>query len=580
MFQKIIQAKNDLIVKLFASLKRFPEALFLTTTVVIIQILLHHLGHSAANDAFREILVRISMVLALGVPLSLSLKLFCERLTALGNRQKILLYLGIVFGLVLYYLYWLKNLEIVSLSRYAAFTLAFYLVFLIIPYFYKRENFELYCVQLLINFAVTYFYAAVLYLGLTAMLLTISKLFVVQMSRVYFDIWLIVAGIFAPACFLADVPQLQQEFQTAVYPKVLKILLLYILTPLLIAYGAILYAYFGKIIITRSWPEGIVAHLVLWYSLISSLMLFFIYPLRDLVKWIPRFLSLFPKMLLPLLAMMFAAVGIRIYNYGITENRYFVLSAGLWVTGILLYYLFSKKVRNIVLPISLALVALLSVTGPWSAYSISKLSQNHRFATILKKYDMILDDSIVKPERPLPKAAKEEILSILSYFQRFHNLNELKYLPPGFKLNQTSEIFGFEVTKDDLKSRKSKSFFHYDFPENQPVKIGGYDYFVNVPHSDITKITRGEIQISYTTETGVFKVYRHDAEIYSRKVADLIAPLLNQGTRPEKVNMTFTDENDQLKILYVCNSLSGETNQFTEEMEINYLNFFAFIKLK
>ena len=580
MVKKLIQASKDLTVKLFTSLKRFPQALFLTTVVVIIQILLHHLGRSAANDALREILVRISMVLALGVPLSLSLKLFCERLTALGNRQKILLYLGIVFGLVLYYLYWLKNLEMVSLSRYAAFALVFYLVFLIVPYFYKRENFELYCVQLLINFAVTYFYAAVLYLGLVAMLLTISKLFLVQMGRGYFDIWLIVTGIFAPAYFLADVPQLKQEFQTAAYPKVLKILLLYILTPLLIAYGAILYAYFGKIIITRSWPEGIVAHLVLWYSLISSLVLFFIYPLRDLVKWIPRFLSLFPKMLLPLLAMMFAAVGIRIFNYGITENRYFVLSAGLWVTGILLYYLFSKKVRNIVLPISLALVALLSVIGPWSAYSISKLSQNHRFATILKKYDMILDDSIVKPERPLPKDAKEEILSILDYFQRFHNLSELKYLPPGFKLNQTSEIFGFEVTKDDLKSRKSESFFHYDFPGNQPVNIGGYDYFVNVPHSDITKIAKGEIQITYTIETGVFKVYRHNVEIYSRKVADLIAPLLNQGTRPEKVGLTFTDENDALKVLYICNNLSGETNQFTEELEINYLNFFAFIKLK
>lgn len=580
MVKKLIQAGKDLTVKLFTSLKRFPEALFLTTAVVFIQIFLHHLDRSAANNALREILVRISMVLALGVPLLLSLKLLCERLTALGNRQKALLYLGIIIGLVLYYLYWLKNLEMVPSSRYAAFTLAFYLVFLIIPYFYKRENFELYCVQLLINFAVTYFYATVLYLGLAAMLLTISKLFLVQMGRIYFDIWLIVAGIFAPAHFLADVPQLKQEFQTSAYPKVLKILLLYILTPLLIAYGAILYAYFGKIIITRSWPEGIVAHLVLWYSLISSLVLFFIYPLRDLVKWIPRFLSLFPKMLLPLLIMMFAAVGIRIYNYGITENRYFVLSAGLWVTGILLYYLFSKKVRNIILPISLALVASLSVTGPWSAYSISKLSQNHRFAAILNKYDMILDNSIVKPERPLPKAAKEEILAILSYFQRFHNLNELKYLPPGFKLNQTSEIFGFEVTKDDLKYRKSKSFFHYDFPANQPIKIGGYDYFVNVPHSDITKIARGEIQITYASETGVFKVFRHDEEIYSRKVADLIVPLLNKGIRPEKVNMTFTDENDALKILYVCNNLSGETNQFTEEMEINYLNFFAFIKLK
>lgn len=580
MVKKLILVGKDLAVKLFTSLKRFPEAILLTTAVVIIQILLHHLGRSAINSMLRDTLIRVSMILALGVPLLLSLKLLFERLTALDNRQKILLYLGVGIGLVLYHFYWLKNLEMVPLSRYTAFTLAFYSLFLIIPYFYKRENFELYCVQLLTNFTVTYFYAAVLYMGLAAMLFTISKLFLVQMGRVYFDIWLIVAGIFAPAYFLADVPQLKKEFQAAAYPKVLKILLLYILTPLLIAYGAILYAYFVKIIITRSWPEGIVAHLVLWYSLISCLVIFFIYPLRNSKRWIGRFLYLFPKFFFPLLAMMFVAMGIRIHNYGITENRYFVLSAGFWVTGILLYYLFSKKVRNIVLPISLALVAALSVTGPWSSYSISKLSQNHRFATILNKYDMIFDNSIVKPERPLPKAAKAEIISILSYFQRFHSLNQLKYLPQGFKLSQTQTIFGFEVTKKDLNYRKIASFFHYDFPENQPVNIGGYDYFVNIPHSDITKNTREKIQISYAIESGVFKVWRHDEEIYSRKVSDLIAPLINNGTQPEKVNLTFTDENEQLKVLYVCNNLSGEKNQFTEEIEINYLNFFAFIKLK
>lgn len=580
MVKKLILTGKDLAVKLFTSLKRFPEAILLTTAVVIIQIFLHHMDRSAINNTLRDTLLRISMILALGVPLLLSLKLLFERLTALDNRQKILLYLGIVIGLVLYYFYWLKNLEMVPLSRYTAFTLVFYLLFLIIPYFYKRENFELYCVQLLTNFAVTYFYAAVLYMGLAAMLFTISKLFLVQMGRVYFDIWLIVAGIFAPAYFLADVPQLKKEFQAAAYPKVLKILFLYILTPLLIAYGAILYAYFVKIIITRSWPEGIVAHLVLWYSLISCLVIFFIYPLRDSKGWIGRFLSLFPKFFFPLLAMMFVAVGIRIQNYGITENRYFVLSAGFWVTGILLYYLFSKKVRNIVLPISLALVALLSVTGPWSAYSISKLSQNHRFAAVLNKYDMILGNSIVKPERPLPKAAKAEIISILSYFERFHGLNQLKYLPQGFKLSQTQKIFGFKVTKEDLNYRKTASFFHYDFSENQPVNIGGYDYFVNIPHSDITKITREEIQITYAVETGIFKVWSRDREIYSRKISDLIAPLINNGTQPEKTSLFFTDENEQLRVLYVCNNLSGEKNQFTEEIEINYLNFFAFIKLK
>ena len=109
MIKKLILTGKDLAVKLFISLKRFPEAIFLTTTVVVIQIFLHHLVRSSDNNTLRDILIRISMILALGVPLLLSLKLLIERLTLLENLPKIGLYLGIVIGLALYYFYWLKR---------------------------------------------------------------------------------------------------------------------------------------------------------------------------------------------------------------------------------------------------------------------------------------------------------------------------------------------------------------------------------------------------------------------------------------------------------------------------------------
>ena len=48
----------------------------------------------------------------------------------------------------------------------------------------------------------------------------------------------------------------------------------------------------------------------------------------------------------------------------------------------MIYYSLAKQFRNIILPISLALVALLTVVGPWSAYSLSKYSQNARLEAI------------------------------------------------------------------------------------------------------------------------------------------------------------------------------------------------------
>lgn len=584
MIKKLIVAGKELVVKFLTSLNRFPETILLATAVVIIQVFINHLNYSGPT-AFRDSLVKLSMILALGIPLFLSVKLLFERLPELNCWLKTTLYLAVIIGLVLYYLYGLKNFTMVPLTRYTAFTIAFYLAFLFIPYFYKREKFELYCVQLLTGFVITYFYAAVLYLGLSAMLFTISKLFIVRLGRIYFDVWLAVAGIFAPAYFLADVPEFKKEFRIENFSKVLKILLLYIVIPMLIIYSVILYVYFAKIIIARVWPAGIVSHLVLWYSLLSSGVFFMIYPLRSTIKWLAKFLEYFPKIMLPLLAMMFVAMGIRIHAYGITENRYFVLTAGLWVTGWMLYYLFAKKVHNIILPISLAVIALFSVTGPWSAYSISKLDQNNRFTAILKKYDMIQGNLIVKPNHPISAKERAKITSILAYFKSFHSIRELKSLPDNFKLSQTPKIFGFAINKDAFHKRgNSQSYINYnfiDYQNEQLFNVRGFDYFINIPQTDIVKTNPTEkVRISYTLETKELKIVVQDKKLYHKKVSSLVIPFFKKDTIPGGKAITYLDENEKIKVFYIFNTASGQKDPVTDNIEINYLSFEIFIKLK
>lgn len=581
MIHKLIPVSKELVAKLFTSFKRFPVTLFLTTGIVVIQIFLHHLGRSLIDQDLRDILDRVSMVLALGVPLSLSLQLFFQRKPAMPRLIKIGLYLTIAISLVLYYFFLLKELNLVSSTRYAAYTLAGYLLFASIPYCFKRENIELYWVQLLTNFATTYLYAVVLYLGLVAIIFTISKLFLFQFNRIYFDIWMIVAGIFAPAYFLADVPQIKQELELDNYSKVLKILLLYIVVPLLSAYSVILYAYFAKIIITRTWPEGIISHLVLWYSLISSMVIFFIYPFRNTINWVNRFISLFPKFILPLLAMMFVAMGIRIQSYGLTENRYFVLAAGIWVTAIFLYYLCSKKANQNILPLSLALVAVLTVTGPWSAYSISKLSQNNRFNAILTKYDMIEDNTLVPTNQEISREDQQTIISIFSYFKRFHSLTQLKYLPSDFNLSQTSDWFGFDIDPDNLDLPYHQTYFHYDYPDNKLINIKEFDYLVNISGNKTTEAIPGEnLEAIYSLETNEFKIITNDQVIYQAKLSELITSRIQANPAAFEQELSLSDENDRVKIHYIFNSLSGDKDPITEAIEINYLNCFALIKMK
>ncbi|HOL18098.1 MAG TPA: DUF4153 domain-containing protein, partial [Bacillota bacterium] len=243
-FERIARWCRTLLAKLYSSLRRFPETLLMCAATVTVLIILVHSDSEPGTQA-GELLTRLAAVLALGVPLSLCIKVFLERARFLKIPLKILIYAAAAAGLALYFFFLLPHFSIVTVSRYVAISLALYLAFTFIPYFFRRQNYELYVIRLFISFLITYLFAAILYGGLAAILATINYLFSAGISeKIYLDIWLIVAGIFAPAFFLADIPSADEEVEPENYPKVISVLLSYIVIPLILAYCAILYVYF------------------------------------------------------------------------------------------------------------------------------------------------------------------------------------------------------------------------------------------------------------------------------------------------------------------------------------------------
>lgn len=580
MIAKIFLFFKAILKKLSSSLRRFPEAILLATTIVFIIIFMNHSNLKATTE---ELLRRVCLILALGIPLFLSIRVFFERKPFLKKSTKVLAYAGIIGGLILYFFFLLKDLNMVSISRYLAFSISFYCIFTFIPYFYKREGFELYVIKLFTSFFITYLFSVIIYLGLSAMLFSIESLFSINISeKLYFDIMLIVAGIFAPAFFLADIPEYDEEFHFDSYPKVLKVLLLYILLPMIVAYSAILYAYFVKILVTRQWPKGIVSNLVLWYSIFSTLIIFFIYPLRNINKWVKTFISYFPIFFIPLLGMMFVSMIIRINAYGITESRYFVILVGLWITGCMIYFIFVKNARNIVLPISIALISILSVSGPWSCYSVSKLSQNIRFEKILEKNDMLRDGLIIKPNQNLSETDKKEISGIILYFNRYHNLNDLKYLPQDFKINQMKNVFGFELYKYNRGDRRY--FNHHVMDEGEILNIKDFNYFTYISSNKfgVKNTSKEDIYTLYDSQKKELKIFKQGELIYSRNVADLAKELHKKYGERERIKMNemvFTEQDEKVKVLYVFKYIHGFEDKALDEISINHLEFYLFIKI-
>ncbi|HHV34142.1 MAG TPA: DUF4153 domain-containing protein [Syntrophomonadaceae bacterium] len=492
--------------------------------------------------------------------------------------------------LILYYFFLLDKLSMVSITRYIAVSLALYLGFLFIPYLPKKEQFEMYIIKVCSGFLITVIYSAVLYLGLAAILLAMDQLLGIQITeKAYFYTGLFVAFIFAPSYFLADIPLPNQQFQQENYSKILRVLLLYIVMPLLTAYTTILYIYFIKIIVLWQWPVGLVSHLVLWYAVIVAAVLFLITPIKDEDKWANRFIKWMPKIILPILIMMFISMGIRINAYGVTENRYFVVVLGLWVSGMMLYFSFIKKRMNIVIPFTLALIALISVFGPLSSYSISTRSQNNRLQAILIRNDMLQQGKIQAAPADISGNDKNEISRKLDYFSQNHTLQQVEYLPHDFKMDDMEKVFGFPY--ENPRAQSPDGFFYLTSRQSErTVDIREFDYlFANMFDTMYLyneKSAGNTIDVDYDYQLSIVEInhqgtplYEKDLNLFAKELFDKHKPTAGENSlSPEE--MTLVEENNQLKVKFVFLHMMGNENTSTGDIKLENAEFYLLIKIK
>ena len=160
------------------------------------------------------------------------------------------------------------------------------------------------------------------------------------------------------------------------YTTAFKNLTKFILIPITAIYFLILYAFSTKILVTWQLPEGWVGKLVLGFSvagIFTYLLNFMLVKFDDSVV-VKGFRRWFFYILLPMVLLLFVAIGRRIGDYGVTEARYVVAISGAWLLLISVYFILSKRDNIKFIPISLAVFSLLTVLGPLSAFKVSERS--------------------------------------------------------------------------------------------------------------------------------------------------------------------------------------------------------------
>lgn len=550
------------------SLKRFPITLIIS---FILFVLLVVLNEGVIDN--RDLMIRICLITGLALPVSILIQLINETYLKKKSFRIISWLMGGIF-LLLYYLVYLRNLNTIAYTRYIGMVLLFILGSAYIQKLRNKDNFEKYIISILNAIFITGIYSVVLYLGLVFIVFTLGQLFNLNIiDYIYYYVFLAIIFIFGVSMFLSKYPR--KDFTDSIYPKAFKMLLLYILIPLVSIYTIILLAYFTKILVTQEWPSGLVSHLVIWYSTVSVFLIFFILPILEENKLALNFKRYFPLANIPILLMMFVSIGQRINQYGFTENRYYILLLGIWILLIMIHFITKRPKHSSFILISLSAFILISVLGPLSSFNVSIRSQNNRLNELLKKNNILLSGDIV-PNRGVLDEEQRDISNILAYFNDKHSLDNIEILPEGYNLNSMKEDFGFAFTPD--YSIESDSFY-YENEWTDAIDLNGYDFYIPV-NSWIDKgFTVAELDIEYNirdhrlTISNEGEETRLDIKAYVRSVLDQIEH--NQQVNSE--TMAVVVEADY-NIKLIFNRIGGNQVSNGDDIELYEVDFILLLE--
>lgn len=482
--------------------------------------------------------------LIIAIPLSASVELIREKY--LENKRSNFFRITSFFGIFLFIFLlkiFFKNHFATETINITATILIFYVLFYLIPIIYRNEDKEKYLQSVVGNQMITIGFSIVLFLGLSAIVGTIDVLLINLPNTIYFDNFVFSASIFGVAFFVSRLKEKDESLKDYNLPKIVEVLICYILIPLILIYTAILYLYFVKIIFTLKMPKGIVSHLVLWYTTFSLFIIIMATPITYKNKFAKFYKKYFPLISIPLILLALFSINERIFQYGVTENRYLVVILILWLLFNMIFII-KADVKWVI--ISFIFAVLVAIFSPFNLVNVSINSQNKRLERILKKNGIIQNKKFINKNNELSQRTKNEIMSIIDYF--YNNASEIKR--KKIKILEKT----YEKPEDFMKvigvNDSWKSYENIDIQEKNIVsdialktdddieitKIKGYDYLIY------------DFSVSYPLDTNETKEIDNNGYKIILKNENLTIKNIQKNTEILNINLNKIANEIYLKI--------------------------------
>ena len=490
--KKIKENVKKLLLHFKSGVERFPITIILAFLHFITGIYIAEV-RSFQSDEF----VEVNFLLFGSIFITAMFEMLYEKYFYKQNRWLVRgIYSAITFVIsIIFFVEYLRTNDYYNVYYFTLIPISIVL-FLLIPILKKKENKEKYLQSVFSNFVITGIFATVLWVGIEIILTTVNYLFFNSGDSLFFRLtmysfWFIIE-VFGVSLFLSLLKKPDDNLENYEFPFIFNVLIKFVIIPLIIIYTGVLYIYMAKVLISMHLPIGLISHLVLWYTAFSVAVMILITPFTQKDKFFENFKKYFPYFSIPLIFASLFAVFQRTYQYGITENRYYVLISIFWLLFCMILYIGKMNITGIF--ISLITCLVISVYTPLSAKNVSNFSQSQRLKRMLVKYGALKDGKISKITQKLTNNEGSQIHTTIQYISDNSTIAKL-----NFK-NEKGEVYstlgdlekGLDVKEswkdyyyrsDDEGNYEERKVVTYKVKniENSEIisDIAGYDNFIS-----------------------------------------------------------------------------------------------------
>ncbi|MDO4164859.1 MAG: DUF4153 domain-containing protein [Bacteroides sp.] len=505
-------------------LKRFPITVGFIFALTVF--LLRMTAQGWKGD--ERLMWTISYYLSVGTLLSLTLHLWCEEVKRQAWKVGIHLLIHALFVVDALYLY--NNITPESSFTeigiaHAAGILAVGLSVFFLSFQHEKNDIPSwnFAAQTLSAYAVAAVVGYIMAGGISLLIFSLEKLFDADISMKCYGYVLILCCVpLALLLFLGLIPQGDEKHNPQ--PQASSFLtgiLHYLFLPLTAGYLLVLYIYAARILSAWELPIGWVSWLVVALMTVCILLEFGLYPARfkqegnRFDQWIARWL---PVLVLPLLLLMTAGIVRRISDYGITINRLYLATLNAWFYLVCIGLFITKARRINWIPISFALIFLLTSILPVNYASITRKTLYNGIAEAMQQgcetEPPLSFEEYENWLSTLPAEESDQLNDHLLYMQNWFGAKSISGL---LKDDAISHLYSHKYAADTLTEESTKiDYIQYSatIEANSPILIpDGYTHAYCIPPTkEITtaiftlprqQLEEGMLTVDFEQECGV-----------------------------------------------------------------------------